>query len=216
MVVFTFVFGTLINVNTYDIPYPVFSFAALVPWTLFSKGLSQSATSVKTNTGLVTKIYFPRLIMPISAFMNVLLDFFLSLIVLFIMLIGFGFFPTFRMLWIVSFLGLTIMTGMGLGFWFSALQVRMRDINYILPFILNIMIYITPVAYPSNLVTGNLKFIYGLNPMVTVCDGFRWALLGIDTFSTETAIVSFISGTLIFVSGALFFERSQSSFVDYL
>jgi lipopolysaccharide transport system permease protein len=233
MVVFSFVFGTVLSVNTYDIPYPLYSFTALVPWTLFAKGLSNSAVSVQSNSNIITKIYFPRIIAPISAFANSFIDFVISFAVLLLMLFGYlilspdaladvTIFHTgiLTPLWLLMFTALAILVGLGLGFWFSSLQVRMRDINYILPFVLQIGQYVSPVAYPSAFITEQfgpvLQFIYGLNPLVTTIDGFRWVFFDLPLPPAPMFIASVMSAFVIFLSGLYFFRYSEPKFVDYL
>ena len=216
MVVFTFVFGKLADVPSYDVPYPLFSFAALVPWTLFSRGLIMSSTSVVGNSAIVTKVYFPRLVLPIAAFLTAFVDFVLALLVLLIMMLIVGYVPTVNSIWLPFYILLLSLAGLGLGFWFSAIQVRARDINYLMPFLLQTWIYITPVAYPSSLLNAPWSTLYSLNPMVAVCDGFRWALLGIDTFHPTTVVLSAFSALLLFISGMGFFLRAEPTFADII
>ncbi|MAU12042.1 MAG: phosphate ABC transporter permease [Anaerolineaceae bacterium] len=251
MVVFSFVFGALLNVDTSGVPYPLFSLAALVPWAMFAKGLSNSSVSIQSNSNIITKIYFPRIIAPISAFTNSFIDFVVSLAVLLLMILGyvllapdligvvppdatpevieaasqvriFGPGPV-AILMLPLFILLVVMFGLGLGFWFSALQVRMRDINYIIPFVLQIGQYVTPVAYASNMIEtlsgagGEVwQFLYGLNPMVTAIDGFRWAFFNLDFSPVPTIIASVSMCLFVFFSGLYFFRYSESKFVDYL
>lgn len=216
MLVMTFVFGRLARVSSYGIPYPIFSFAALVPWTLFAKGLQSASVSIVSDSVLVTKIYLPRLINPISQLFTGLVDFGLSLIVLFIMMLIYDFPPTTRMVWIPAFTLLAMVTALGVSLWLSALHVRFRDIGQIVPFLVQIWMYLSPVAYPSDLLKGTARIIYGLNPMVTVCDGFRWALLGIDVFDAETALASMVSATIVLIGGLFFFRRMEASFPDLI
>lgn len=216
MMVMTFVFSRLARVSSYGVPYPVFSFAALVPWTLFSKGLQAASTSVVSEHTLVTKIYLPRLINPISQLFTGLVDFFLSLIVLLIMMAGYGYSPTTRIIWLPFFTLLALAAALGVALWLSALHVRFRDVGQIVPFLVQIWMYMSPVAYPSDLLTGTARIIYGLNPVVTVCDGFRWALLDINAFDPETAAASVLSTIIVLVSGLFFFRRMESSFPDLI
>jgi lipopolysaccharide transport system permease protein len=216
MLVMSFVFGRLARVSSYGVPYPIFNFTALVPWTLFSKGLMASSTSIVSESTLVTKIYLPRLITPMSMLFTGLVDFFLSLIVLFIMMAAYGFTPTIRIIWLPFFTLLALAAAFGVSLWLSALHVRFRDIGQIVPFMVQIWMYLSPVAYPSDLLKGTERIIYGLNPIVTVCDGFRWALLDIDAFNAETAAASVLSTLIVLVAGLFFFRRMESSFPDLI
>ncbi|MCB9461566.1 MAG: ABC transporter permease [Anaerolineaceae bacterium] len=251
MVVFSFVFGSLLRVDTQGVPYPLFSLTALVPWTMFAKGLTNAATSIHSNSNIITKIYFPRIIAPVSAFANSFIDFVVSLIVLLLMIVGYlvlapGLIGTVPdgasaemveaashvrvfgpgpivLVMIPLFSMIVVLSGMGLGFWFSALQVRMRDINYIIPFVLQIGQYLTPIAYSSSIIArfsqhdgGIWQFLYGLNPLVTAIGGFRWAFYNLPFPDTPSVIASVLSCLVIFVTGIYFFRYSEAKFVDYL
>lgn len=216
MLVFGFVFGVLVEVETYDVPYPIFSFAALVPWTLFARGWSMGANSVLGNRALVSKIYFARLILPISAFATAFVDFLIAFVVLLVMMLLLLYPPGPNVLWLLYFTLIAALTSLGLGFWFSALQVRMRDINYILPYALQTLLYISPVGFPSELVEGPGRWVYSLNPMVAVCDGFRWALLDIPTLWTPSLVIGSVVALALFISGMAYFRSSEGRFVDYM
>lgn len=216
MLVFGFVFGTLVEVDTYGVPYPLFSFAALVPWTLFSRGWTTGANSINANQALVNKIYFPRLILPVYAFATAFVDFLVALVVLFLMMILALYPPSANMLAILYFTLITALTSLGLGFWFSALQVRMRDITYVLPYMIQVLLYVTPIGFPSSLVEGPIRWAYSLNPLVAVCDGFRWALLGTPTLWMPSVIIGSVVALALFVSGMVYFRSQEGSFVDYM
>jgi len=215
MVVMSFVFHRLAEVPSYDIPYAVFSFTGIVPWQLFSKGLSAASQSIVAYGPMINKVYFPRLIPPIARLFTGVIDFGLAFIVLLILMLVYGFLPSFQaLLWVPFFTLLALAAALGLGLWLSALHVRFRDIGLLVPFLVQMLFYLTPVAYPSDLLEQPWRTLYGINPMVTVCDGFRWTLLGIDTFDPSTALASVISALVLLVSGLLFFRSMESSFPD--
>ncbi|MFW5772395.1 MAG: ABC transporter permease [Phototrophicaceae bacterium] len=214
MVVFTIVFSRLANVPSYNIPYPIFAFAGLVPWTLFSKGLAASATSIVASAAIIGKVYFPRVLVPLSKVFTGFIDFLLALVVLFVMMLIYGFLPDLRGLSVIFFALLAMLAAFGVGLWLSALHVRFRDIGHLVPFMVQALLYLSPVAYPSNLLTEPWRTLSGINPMVTVCDGFRWALLGLDTFHAPTVLVSTVVTLLLVISGLYVFQRLEDSFPD--
>lgn len=214
MVVFTVVFGRLAKVPSDGLPYQLFAFAALVPWTLFTKGLSQSASSLVGNQALLTKIYLPRLALPIAAVLSGLVDFVLAFGILLAMQLAFGVVPTAGIVWLPLLLMLTLVTSLGVGLWLSALNVMFRDIRYTVPFLLQMWLFATPIAYPSSLVPEKWRLLYGLNPMAGVVDGFRWALLGADTRPGPMILVSAFAAFTLLVSGAYYFRRTEKIFAD--
>src|SRR5258708_24982818 len=177
MVVFSIFFGHLAKVPSDGIPYPIFSFAALVPWTFFASGLSQSSNSLVGSSSLISKVYFPRLIIPLASVFSGIVDFVLAFIVLLGMMLYYGLFPTLNVLWLPLFLLLALVTSLRVGLWLSALNVGYRDVRYVVPFITQFWMLATPIAYPSSLLHEPWRTIYGLNPMVGVVEGFPWALL---------------------------------------
>lgn len=216
MVVLTFVFRGLAQVESYDIPYPIFSFSGLAVWYLFSRGFAASSTSVVMNATLIGKVYFPRIFAPLAKLFVGLVDFLIALVILFLMMLYFGYWPRLESLTIIFFTLLALMSALGIGLWLSALHVRFRDIGQIVPFMVQTLFYLTPVAYPSSLLTEPWRTLYGLNPMVTVCDGYRWALLGVDSFHGPTAVVSTLVAVVLLVSGLVFFRRMEATFPDLI
>jgi lipopolysaccharide transport system permease protein len=238
MVVFTFVFNRLAGVETTGIPYPIFVYSGLVAWQLFAKGLAASSTSVVSSGGIIGKVYFPRIFAPLSKLFNGFIDFAIAFGILLLFMLFYGYLPTLRALAVIGFVILALMTALGLGLWFSAFHVRFRDVGQLVPFFIQTLLYLSPVAYPSALLNEPLRTLYGINPMVTVCDGFRWALLDTPTVSTpfdtliiqsgyvfnneivtlypSTMIVSFVVATTLFVSGLLIFGRMEKSFPDLI
>jgi lipopolysaccharide transport system permease protein len=214
MVVFSIFFGKLGKLSSDGIPYPIFSFAALVPWTLFSNGLTQAATSLVSSSNLIKKVYFPRLIIPIATVLAGVVDFILAFGILLILMLFYGITPTINTLWLPVFLVLTIITSLSVSLWLSALNVEYRDIKYIIPFLTQIWLFATPIAYSSTLLSEPWRTIYGLNPMVGVVEGFRWALLGTNTAPGMMAIASAAAAFLLLISGAFYFRRMEKTFAD--
>lgn len=214
MVVFSLFFGKLAKVPSDGIPYPIFAYAALVPWTFFANGLTQSSNSLVGNANLIKKVYFPRLVVPASSVISGLVDFVLAFIVLLGMMLVYGIFPTFNILWLPFLLLLTFVTSLGVGLWFSALNVQFRDVSYIAPFLTQFWLFATPIAYPSSLLAEPWRTLYGINPMVGVVEGFRWALLGTDTAPGLIIIVSSLVALAILVGGAFYFRRMEKTFAD--
>jgi lipopolysaccharide transport system permease protein len=215
MVVFSIFFGHLAKVPSDGIPYPLFSFAALVPWTFFANGLSQSSNSLVGSGTLITKVYFPRLIIPLASVFSGIVDFVLAFLVLLGMMVYYGLFPTtINVLWLPLFLLLALTTSLGVGLWLSALNVEYRDVRYIVPFITQFWMLATPIGYPSSLLQQPWRTLYGLNPMVGVAEGFRWALLGTNTAPGPIIAVSSAAAVLILVTGAFYFRRMEKTFAD--
>ena len=214
MVVFSIFFGNLAKVPSDGVPYPIFSYTALIPWTLFSKALQDASRSLVANSHMITKVYFPRMILPLSSVIAGVVDFFIAFIVLLGMMVFFHIIPTAKIWVLPFFLLLALITAVGVGLWLSALNVLFRDINYILPFLTQFWMYLTPIAYPSSMVPLKWRVIYALNPMVGVVDGFRWALLGTGQPPGVVAMVSSIVALLLLISGMFFFRRMERLFAD--
>ncbi|MEZ5428789.1 MAG: ABC transporter permease [Pyrinomonadaceae bacterium] len=214
MVVFSIFFGKLGKIPSDGVPYPIFSFAALVPWTLFSNGLTQATGSLVGSSNLIKKVYFPRLIIPVASVLAGVVDFFLAFGVLLLLMLYFGVLPSINILWLPVFLFMTVSASLAVSLWLSALNVEYRDIKYIIPFLSQIWLFATPIAYSSSLLSEPWRTIYGLNPMVGVVEGFRWALLGTDTKPGFMAAVSFIASLIFLISGAYYFRRMEKTFAD--
>lgn len=216
MVIFSLFFGRLANVPSDGLPYPIFSYTALVPWTFFANGVTQASNSLVQNSNMIKKIYFPRLIMPTSAVLGGLLDFCLAFLVLLGMMVFYRIYPTINVIWLPLFLLLAIITTIGVSLWLSAMNVLFRDVRYIVPFLIQVWLFLTPIAYPSSLIPEKLQPLYGLNPMAGVVEGFRWALLGTDTFPGPMLLVSFLVAIVFLVSGVFYFRRMEKSFADVI
>ncbi|MBN2084296.1 MAG: ABC transporter permease [Anaerolineales bacterium] len=216
MVVFSLFFGELAGIEPGgEIPYPVFSYAGLVPWTFFVYGLSQSSNSLVGNAQLIKKVFFPRLVVPIASVLSGLIDFGLAFMVLIGMMLVYGISPSMNVLWLPLFLLLAFITALGVGLWLSALNVEYRDIRYMVPFLTQFWMFISPVVYPSSLIENELlRILYGLNPMVGVLDGFRWAILGTTGAPGPMVAVSAVVAVIILISGTFYFRRMERSFAD--
>ncbi len=215
MVVFSVFFGRLAKMPSDGIPYPIFSYAALVPWTFFAHGLTQASNSLVGGARLIRKVYFPRLTMPIATVLSGIVDFALAFIVLLGMMLAYDIVPTVNTLWLPLFLLLALITSLGTGLWFSAMNVQFRDVRYTVPFITQFWMFATPIAYPSSLIENPLlRTLYGINPMAGVVEGFRWALLGTDTAPGPITIVSCLAALALLVSGAFYFRRMEKTFAD--
>jgi lipopolysaccharide transport system permease protein len=216
MVVFSIFFGKLGKLPSDGIPYPIFSFAALVPWTLFSNGLTQASSSLVASSNLIKKVYFPRLIIPIATVLAGVVDFVLAFVILLIMMAFYGITPTINVLWLPVFLAMTIVASLAVSLWLSALNVEYRDIRYVVPFLTQIWLFATPIAYSSTLLSEPWRTLYGLNPMVGVVEGFRWALLGTNTQPGMMAVASAITALFLLISGAFYFRRMEKTFADII
>jgi lipopolysaccharide transport system permease protein len=216
MVVFSLFFGKLARVPSDGLPYPIFSFAGLVPWTFFVNGLTQSSNSLVGSSNLITKVYFPRLAIPIATVLSGVIDCLLAFGVLLGMMLYYGIFPGINILWLPLFLLLAIVTSLGVGIWLSALNVKFRDVRYLVPFLVQIWLFATPIAYSSSLLGEPWRTLYGLNPMVGVVDGFRWALLGTRTTPGLLVVASSVAALSVLVSGMFYFRRMEKSFADVI
>ena len=214
MVIFSLFFGRLAQVPSDGIPYPIFSYAALVPWGFFANGLTNSANSLVMSSNMLKKVYFPRLVLPVSTVLGGVVDFVIAFVVLLLMMVYFGIAPTVNVIWLPFFLLLALITSLGVGLWLSAMSVQFRDVRYALGFLVQVWLFATPIAYPSSLLNEPWRTLYGLNPMVSVVEGFRWALLGTDTTPGPMIIVSTVVAGLLLISGLFYFRRMEKGFAD--
>ncbi len=219
MVIFTVIFGNLAKLPAEGFPYPIFTYTALLPWQLFSFALTNSSNSLIGNTNLITKIYFPRLVIPVSSVLVGLVDFFFSFIILLGMMVFYGVPITLRLLTLPLMLIIALASALGIGLWLSALNVKYRDVRYTVPFITQFWQYATPVAYSSTLITAKLggwSWVYGLNPMAGVVEGFRWALLGKSGDIGPMFLVSLVIIVILLVGGLIYFKRMEAEFADVI
>lgn len=214
MAVFVLFFGRLAKLPSDGLPYPVFYFAGLVPWTYFAQALSQSTNAVVDSGGLLTKVYFPRLALPIAAVLSGLVDFSIGFIVLILVTLGYGIVPGASMLWLPILLLLAILTALGVGLWMSALNAMYRDVRYVMPFLVQFWMFASPVAYASSLVPARWRWLYGLNPLAGVIDGFRWALTGRGQAPGALLGVSAFMVVVMLVGGLVFFYRMEGTMAD--
>lgn len=217
MVVFTIIFGKLAKFPSEGVPYPILVYAAMLPWQFFSNALSESSNSLITNANMISKVYFPRLIIPASSVIVGLVDFLISLFILIILMMWYHFIPDWRIFTLPFFLLLALFVSFGIGLWLAALNVKYRDFRYIVPFIVQFGLYISPVGFSSNIVPDKWRLLYSINPMVGVIDGFRWAILGGDAkifwpgFSLSTGLVF-----ILFIGGVWYFRKTERYFADII
>lgn len=217
MVVFTVIFGKLAKLPSEGIPYPILVYAAMLPWQFFANSLTESSNSLINNANMLTRIYFPRLILPSSAVIVSLVDFAISFTILFVLMIWFAFIPNWRILFIPLFLLLALLVSLGASLWFSSLNVKFRDFRYIIPFVVQFGLYISPVGFSSSIIPEKWRLIYSLNPMVGVIDGFRWSILGDKTSLYIPGFLISITLTLIlFISGIFYFRKTERTFADII
>ena len=214
MVVFSIFFGRLAGVPSDDVPYPIFSFTALIPWTLFSKALQDASRSLVASSHMITKIYFPRMILPLSSVLAGVVDFLIAFAVLLGMMVFYRIYPTSQVWTLPLFLLLTLVTAVGVGLWLSALNVMYRDVGYILPFLTQVWLFLTPIAYPTSIVPPQWQALYAVNPMTGVVEGFRWALLGTGQPPGMMTGVSALVAVVLLVSGMFYFRRMERRFAD--
>lgn len=215
MVVFTVSVGQLQGVGAAGIPYPLFAFAGLVPWTLFASSLAGASNSLVSSESIITKVYFPRLLLPFAAIGSFLIDFLIAMVVLVLLMLYFGVAVTISVLWIPVFTLLAIVTALGAGTWLAAVNVRYRDVKYVVPFLTQALMFLSPVIYASSLIPERWQWLYALNPMTGVLEGFRWALLG-GPRPDQLIVVSATASVLIFVSALVYFRRTEQTFADVI
>lgn len=214
MAVFSIFFGKLGRIPSDGLPYPLWSFAGLVPWTFFSQGLTQAANSLVMSQNLLRKVYFPRLAIPIATVLSAAVDLVLAFVVLLAMMAFYGVFPTARAVLVIPLAALAFVAALGAGLWLAALSVRYRDVRYVVPVLVQFWLFATPIAYPSSLLPGNWRVLYAINPMTGVVEGFRWALLGANTAPGAMLAVSTAAAIVILVGGAYYFRSMERTFAD--
>jgi lipopolysaccharide transport system permease protein len=214
MLVFSVFFGRLAKVPSDGVPYPVFTFCALLPWQVFANALTASGNSLVGNQNLITKVYFPRLVVPIAAVLGGLVDFAIAFVILLVMLFVYGIVPGWQIVALPAFIVLAIMTALAVGLWLSALNVQYRDVRYTMNFLVQFWLFATPVAYPSSIVPPQWRLLYGLNPMVGVVEGFRWCLLANRESPSALVWVSALMVSLLLGGGLFYFRRMEQQFAD--
>lgn len=214
MVIFTLIFGGLARIPSDGAPYAAFSLAGLVPWTFFSYVLTQTSNSLVNNRQLITKVYFPRIAIPFATVVSGLVDLAIAFLLLIAVMAYFSILPTGRVIWILPLVVMAVVTSFGVGLWLSALNVRYRDIRYVVPFLTQFWLFATPIAYPSSLIPEPWRTVYGLNPMAGVVEGFRWALLGTAAQPSSVIFSSVIAATVIVGTGTWYFRHMERHFAD--
>ena len=217
MVVFTFVFGRLGNFPSGGTPYPILVFAAILPWQFFSNAFTDAGNSLISNSGMISKVYFPRLIIPTSAVIVSLVDFLFSGLIMAGLMLWYGFSPNGKILVLPLLVLVVFLAAMGPGLWTAALNVKYRDVRYIVPFVVQLGLYLSPVGFSSEVIPGRWRLLYSINPMVGVIDGFRWALLGNESpIYWPGFVLSLLLVVLVLVTGTLYFKRTERLFADVI
>jgi len=217
MLVFTFVFSKLAKLPSGGVPYPILIFAALLPWQFFSNAFSEAGNSLISNAPMISKVYFPRLVIPASAVIVSFLDFIISGIILIVLMLWYGFEPGLRILTLPLFILIALSAAMGTGLWVAALNVKYRDFRYIIPFLVQIGLYISPVGFSSSIIPEQWRLLYSINPMVGVIDGFRWAILGGDTqLYLPGFLLSLVIVGITLISGIYYFRKTEKTFADVI
>jgi len=214
MLLFTLLFSRLSNVPSDGVPYPIFAFAALLPWTYFSQAIGRSGTSLVSNAGLVTKVYFPRLAIPVAAVLAPLVDFVVTLAILMVMMAYYRIVPGWPFFALPLFLAMAVATALAASLWLSALCVKYRDVSVVIPFLLQVWLYASPVAYPASVVPERWRALYSLNPMAGVIDGFRWSLLGTNRPDLRMMAISGVAVAVLLFVGAIYFRQTEQTFAD--
>ena len=216
MAIFTLIFSKLAKIPSEGLPYPIFAFAALIPWTYFSQALNLSSNSLVVNSNLVTKIYFPRLLIPLAATVSPLVNLFFSLLVFLVMMMIYHIIPTWNALFLPLFLSLAVMTALAVGLWSSALNVRYRDVGHTVPFLIQVWMYASPIAYPASMIPEKWRLLYSLNPMVGVVEGFRWALAGKESPDFPAMLISSLVVASLLLGGLIYFKKMEQYFADVI
>jgi lipopolysaccharide transport system permease protein len=216
MLVFTVFLGKVAKIPSDGVPYAVFCLAALVPWMYFSNSLNASSESLVRGANLITKVYFPRPLLPLAGTLSGLVDFAIAFVVLIGLIFFFGLRPTLAIVWLPAFVVLAVITAVGVGLWLSALNVRYRDVRYTVPFLTQLWLFASPVIYPSSLLPQPWRDLYGLNPMVGVIEGFRWTLLGSRPLPIAAVLLSCFMAMIVAISGAYYFRRTEKTFADVI
>jgi len=216
MIVFTLIFGGLAKIPSDSVPYPIFSFCALLPWQFFSTAISSSADSLVGNANLISKVFFPRLVIPLSSVLPPAVDFAVSLVMLAVLMLLFGVHITWNIIFFPLFIILAGLAALGFGLWLSALNVQYRDIRYVVPFLVQFLLFLSPIAYPTSMVPDALRILYALNPIVGVVEGFRWSVLGTSVDVLPLIVTSvFVTATLL-ATGAFYFRNMERTFSDII
>lgn len=214
MIVFTLFFNKMAKITSEGVPYPIFSYAALLAWQVLSNGITKSSNSLVADQTIISRVYFPRIIIPLSTVLAAMVDLMVASGLLAVMMVFYGVMPSLNLIWLPFFVILMVMTSSGIGFWLSALNLEYRDVQQLLPFLNRFLLFLSPVVYPTSMVPEPWRFFYTMNPIVSVIDGFRWSLFGTGDVFRLPYLVSMLLAGVIFFSGAVFFRWREQSFVD--
>jgi lipopolysaccharide transport system permease protein len=214
MIVFSIFFGRLAGLPSDGLPHPIFYYTALLPWTYFANALSQASNSIVAHQQVITKVYFARVLLPVSAVLSGLADFAVATAILFVMMFAYGIVPTWKVLWMLPLILLVILTAVAVSLWLSALNALYRDVRYAVPFLLQFWMFASPVAYPASLVPEQWRWLYGINPMAGVIEGFRWALTGVGPGPGPMMAVSVVVVLIVLVAGFFYFQRMERTVAD--
>jgi lipopolysaccharide transport system permease protein len=214
MVVFSLFFGKLARIPSDGLPYPIFCYSGLLPWTYFSTALQNTTNTIVDNQRLITKVYFPRLALPLSSVLSGLIDFGISFVMFVVLMVCYGIHPTVAIVWLPAFLLLAVLTALGVGLWLAALNALYRDVRYVVPFLVQIWMFASPVAYPASLVPARWRWLYGLNPMAGVIEGFRWSITGKGQGAGGLFFVSLVVVILVLLGGVAYFQRMETTIAD--
>jgi lipopolysaccharide transport system permease protein len=216
MIVLTFIFGNLAKMPSGGVPYPILVFCGMLPWQFFATAFSESGNSLVSNAGMISKVYFPRLVVPVSSVITSFVDFLISAVIMALMMVYYKYLPGLSILVLPAFVILAFATAFGSGLWISALMVRYRDFRYIVPFVVQFGLYISPVGFSSNVVPDEWRLLYSLNPMVGVIDGFRWAILGESNIYWPGFYISVTGVIFLIISGIWYFRKTERTFADVI
>jgi len=214
--IFTVIFGVFAKLPSDGIPYPVFAFAAMLPWTLFSEATRRCTLGLVGDTDLVKKVFFPRLVIPLGNAVTPVIDFFLSVFALFLLMFVYGVWPSMNIVFLPLFVALTVGMAIGIGLWLGPLNVRFRDITHTLPFLLQVWMYATPIVYPLSMVPERFKFLYSLNPTVGLIEGYRWCLLGTNSLDLRALAITLVATLALLSSGLVYFKQQERQFADII
>jgi len=217
MIVFTIIFSKLARLPSGNIPYPLLVLAAMLPWQFFASAITESGNSLIGNANMISKVYFPRMVIPVSSVIVSFVDFLISGVIILAMMLWYGFSPDWRLLAIMPLMVLVFATALGIGFWISALTVKYRDFRYISPFMVQLGLYVSPVGFSSDIVPEQWRLLYSLNPMVGIIDGFRWALLAREApLNWASLLVSIVLTVILLISGTMYFRKTERRFADLI
>ncbi len=217
MVIFSVIFGKVAKLPSEGVPYPILTFVALLPWQFFSNSIVEGSNSLIGNTNIISKVYLPRLILPVSAILSGIIDFAIAFLILIFMMVGYKIYPSVNIIWLPFFFFLAVVASLGISLWFATLNVEYRDVRYLVPFAVQMGLYVSPVGFSSSIISSDWRLLYSMNPMVGVIDGFRWALLGQDTtLYWQGLVLSIFIVFIVTTTGFYYFRKTETKFADII